>query len=53
MGLTKAILYGFLLWMPTYLAHNGFASYTSIIPIIFNVGTLLGSFILGHFYEDL
>ena len=53
MGLTKAILYGFLLWMPTYLAHNGLASYTSIIPIIFNSGTILGSFVLGSFYENL
>jgi sugar phosphate permease len=53
MGLMKAILYGFLLWMPTYLAHIHLAAYKSIIPIIFNAGTLLGSFLLGHLYEDI
>lgn len=52
MGLLKSILYGFLLWMPTYLDHNGFKSYTSIIPIVFNAGTLFGSFFLGYFYKD-
>jgi hypothetical protein len=53
MGLLKSILYGFLLWMPTYLAHNDLGSYKATIPIVFNAGTLLGSFILGHLYEDL
>lgn len=53
MGLMKSILYGFLLWMPTYLSHNDLAAYKSTIPIVFNAGTLVGSFVLGHLYEDL
>jgi cyanate permease len=52
MGLLKSILYGFLLWMPTYLAHHDLNAYKSIIPIVFNAGTLLGSFLLGYFYEQ-
>ena len=51
-SLLKCILYGFLLWMPTYLNNVGFKDYKSTIPIAFNVGTLLGSFLLGHFYEQ-
>ena len=51
-GLLKCILYGFLLWMPTYLSNVGFKDYKSTIPIAFNVGTLVGSFCLGHFYEE-
>jgi uncharacterized membrane protein YciS (DUF1049 family) len=38
--------------MPTYLAHKGLTSLKSIIPIIFNAGTLVGSYVLGYFYED-
>lgn len=53
MGLMKSILYGFLLWMPTYLSHNGLTTYKSTIPIVFNAGTLVGSYLLGHLYEDL
>lgn len=51
MGLLKSILYGFLLWMPTYLSHIGLASHKSTIPIVFNAGTLIGSFALGAVYE--
>jgi len=51
-ALIKCILYGFLLWIPTYLNNVGLKDYKSTIPITFNVGTLVGSFILGHFYED-
>ena len=51
-GLLKSILYGFLLWMPTYLTHNGFKDYSSSVPIVFNAGTLVGSSLLGYFYKD-
>ena len=53
MGLLKSILYGFLLWMPTYLTHIDFTAYKSSIPIVFNAGTLVGSFVLGYLYEDM
>ena len=53
MGLLKSILYGFLLWMPTYLTHIDLTAYKSTIPIVFNAGTVIGSFILGYFYEDM
>jgi hypothetical protein len=53
MGLLKSILYGFLLWMPTYLTHIGLIEYKSTIPIVFNAGTVVGSFILGYLYEDM
>jgi len=53
MGLLKSILYGFLLWMPTYLTHIDLTTYKSTIPIVFNAGSLIGSFILGYFYEDM
>lgn len=52
MGLLKSILYGFLLWMPTYLNHNGFKKYTFTIPIVFEAGTLFGSSFLGWFYKQ-
>lgn len=51
-GLLKSILYGFLLWMPTYLTHNGFKAFSSSVPIVFNAGTLVGSSVLGYFYKD-
>jgi hypothetical protein len=51
-GLLKSILYGFLLWMPTYLTHNGFKAYSSSVPIVFNAGTLIGSSFLGYFYKN-
>lgn len=51
-GLLKSILYGFLLWMPTYLTHNGFKAYSASVPIVFNVGTLIGSSLLGYFYKS-
>lgn len=51
MGLLKSILYGFLLWMPTYLTHIDLTSYKAVLPIIFDSGTLIGSFALGHFYN--
>lgn len=52
-GLLKSILYGFLLWMPTYLTHINLSQYKSSIPIVFNAGTLVGSFLLGYVYEDM
>jgi hypothetical protein len=52
-GLLKAILYGFLLWMPLYLMREHMSMYASTIPIVFNLGTLVGSFILGSLYEEL
>ena len=51
-GLLKSILYGFLLWMPTYLTHNGFKAYSASVPIIFNAGTLVGSSALGYYYKN-
>ena len=51
MGLLKSILYGFLLWIPSYLTQNNFAHYKSTVPIFFNIGALVGSFILGSFYN--
>ena len=53
MGLMKSILYGFLLWMPTLLVREGLGDHKATIPIFFNLGTLVGSFVLGYFYEDL
>ena len=38
--------------MPTYLTHNGFKSYSSSVPIVFNAGTLIGSSFLGYFYKN-
>ena len=52
MGLLKSILYGFLLWMPTYLTHQGYKSYATYAPSLFNVGTVFGSALLGYFYKD-
>lgn len=52
MGLLKSILYGFLLWMPTYLNHQGYKAYSTYAPIIFNVGTVFGSALLGYFYKE-
>ena len=51
MGLLKSILYGFILWMPTYLADLGLTPYKAVLPIAFDSGTLIGSFALGHFYN--
>jgi len=53
MGLLKAILYGFLLWVPTYLTHNNYGYYKSTVPIFFNLGALVGSFLLGYFYNNI
>jgi hypothetical protein len=39
--------------MPTYLTHINLKEYKSTIPIVFNAGTLVGSFILGYLYEDM
>jgi hypothetical protein len=35
MALLKSILYGFLMWMPTYLTTKNYSSYKSTVPIAF------------------
>lgn len=52
MGLLKSILYGFLLWMPTYLSHQNYKDYATYAPSLFNVCTVFGSALLGYFYKD-
>lgn len=52
MGLLKSILYGFLLWMPTYLTHQGRKDYSTYAPSLFNVCTVFGSALLGYFYKE-
>jgi sugar phosphate permease len=51
MGLLKSILYGFLLWMPTYLTHKGQSDIATWAPTVFNVCTVFGSALLGYFYK--
>lgn len=51
MGLLKSILYGFLLWMPTYLTHQGRKDYSTYAPSLFNFCTVFGSALLGYFYK--
>lgn len=46
----KALLYTFLLWLPTYLDDKGEKELSSQIPVIFNVATIIGSFMVGHLY---
>lgn len=50
-GLLKAVLYGFLLWMPTYLSHKGYKGESTYAPIVFNACTIVGSALLGFFYR--
>lgn len=50
MGLLKSILYGFLLWVPTFLSHRGLGDYSGWLPILFNLSTVVGSAALGSFY---
>jgi hypothetical protein len=53
MALLKSILYGFLMWMPTYLTTKNYTSYKSTVPIAFEIGAMVGSYILGYFYNSI
>lgn len=49
----KAILYGILLWLPMYFDKEGFKEYEGYIPISMNLAAILGSVVLGFFYEKI
>jgi sugar phosphate permease len=53
MALLKSILYGFLLWMPTFMKHKNWADFADYVPTIFNICTVGGSALLGYFYKDI
>jgi hypothetical protein len=50
--LFKAITYTFLLWLPILVESVGDKSDSAPISIIYNVGTVVGSIVIGKFYEN-
>lgn len=50
-SLFKAILYSYELWTPKFLSDNGFEEYSGYVPMLFDVFTLFGSFIMGVVYQ--
>lgn len=48
----KAILYTFLLWLPTYMKALVDPSQTAFMPIIFNIANTIGTSAFGKFYEN-
>ena len=52
MCLFKAINYGFLLWLPTYVDEMGFKSISAYTSILFSIGTVIGSTLMGKLYES-
>lgn len=51
-SLFKAILYSYELWTPKFLADNGFEDYSGYVPMLFDVFTLFGSFVMGVVYQS-
>jgi MFS family permease len=50
-SLFKAILYSYELWTPKFLADNGFKDYSGYVPMLFDIFTLFGSFVMGIVYQ--
>ena len=50
-SLFKAILYSYELWTPKFLADNGFEDYSGYVPMLFDIFTLFGSFVMGILYQ--
>lgn len=48
----KAILYTFLLWLPTYMKAQVDPSQTAFMPVIFNIANTIGTSVFGKFYEN-
>lgn len=48
----KAILYTFLLWLPTYMRAKVDPSQTAFMPILFNIANTIGTLAFGKFYEN-
>ena len=48
----KAILYSYELWTPKFLSDNGFAEYSGYVPMLFDIFTLFGSFVMGIVYQQ-
>lgn len=46
----KAILYTFLLWLPTYMKAKVDPSQTAFMPIVFNIANTFGTSAFGKFY---
>ena len=51
-SLFKAILYSYELWTPKFLSDNGFAEYSGYVPMLFDIFTLFGSFVMGMVYQQ-
>jgi hypothetical protein len=47
----KAMVYTFLLWFPIYLDSVKLKRYSGYITILFEVGAIVGSFLLGKLYD--
>ncbi len=50
-SLFKAILYSYELWTPKFLSDNGFEEYSGYVPMLFDIFTLFGSFVMGVVYQ--
>ena len=48
----KAILYSYELWTPQFLVQAGFAHYSGYVPMVFDISTLFGSYLMGKLYEE-
>ena len=51
-SLFKAILYSYELWTPKFLADNGLEEYSGYVPMLFDIFTLFGSFVMGIVYQQ-
>lgn len=48
----KAILYSYELWTPQFLVDVGYKQYSGYVPMVFDISTLVGSYVMGKLYED-
>jgi len=46
----KAILYSYELWTPQFLVDAGFANFSGYVPMVFDISTLFGSYLMGKLY---
>ena len=50
-SLFKAILYSYELWTPKFLSDTGYKDYSGYVPMLFDIFTLFGSFVMGMIYQ--
>jgi len=47
----KTILYSYELWTPSFLVDAGYARFSGYVPMVFDISTVFGSYLMGGLYQ--